>query len=51
MKKVIVLGAGGSLAKKVIEKLEPKAHQPIAEKSDNDINLTLFLRDRKHSDS
>ena len=37
MKKVIILGASGSLAKYVIEKL----------KAENDIHLTLFLRNKK----
>lgn len=36
MKKVIVIGAGGSLAKHVINKL----------KTEKDINLSLFLRDK-----
>jgi len=37
MKKVIIIGAGGSLAKYVIEELQKR----------NDIQLTLFLRDKK----
>ena len=37
MKKIIILGASGSLAKYVIEKL----------KTENDIHLTLFLRNKK----
>jgi saccharopine dehydrogenase-like NADP-dependent oxidoreductase len=38
MKNVIILGANGSLAKEVIEKL----------KTEKEINLTLFLRNKKN---
>ena len=47
MKNVIILGASGSLAKFVIEKLKPADLQPLAENAQQDINLTLFLRDKK----
>lgn len=47
MKNVIILGVSGSLAKYVIEKLKPEAHQPSTENAQQDINLTLFLRDKK----